>query len=52
MTLKWIEIPQRSFPADTTLDHKDRKPISVCTTKKGRNGEWLVGYNRWEDEYL
>ena len=30
-------------------DHKDRKPISVCTTKKGRNGEWLVGYNRWKE---
>ncbi|MEK8022030.1 MAG: hypothetical protein VSS75_034570 [Candidatus Parabeggiatoa sp.] len=30
-------------------DHKDRKPISVCTTKKGRDGEWLVGYNRWKE---
>jgi len=31
------------------IDHKDRKPISVCTAKKGRNGEWLVGYNRWKE---
>jgi hypothetical protein len=31
------------------LNHKDRKPISVCTTKKGRNGKWLVGYNRWKE---
>jgi len=29
-------------------DHKDRKPISVCTTKKD-SGEWLVGYNRWKE---
>jgi hypothetical protein len=29
------------------VDHKDGKPISVCTTKKDRNGEWLVGNNRW-----
>jgi len=49
MTLKWIEIPQRFFPAETTIVHKDRKPISVCTTKKGSNGEWLVGYNRWKE---
>jgi len=41
------------------VDHKDRKPISICTTKvlksrKGkiryhRDGEWLVGYNRWKE---
>jgi hypothetical protein len=31
------------------VDHKNRKPISICTTKKGRNGEWLVGYNRWKE---
>jgi len=26
------------------LDQKERKPLSICTTKKG--DEWLVGYNR------
>ena len=30
--------------------HKDRKPISICATKRGRNGEWLVGYNRWKEK--
>jgi hypothetical protein len=32
-----------------SIDHKDKKPISVCTTKKGRKGEWLVGYNLWKE---
>jgi len=31
------------------IDHKDSKPISVCTTKKDKRGEWLVGYNRWKE---
>jgi hypothetical protein len=40
------------------LDQKERKPISVCTTRKHRKrmggymegyGEWLVGYNRWKE---
>jgi len=27
------------------IDHKKGKPISICTTKKDKRGEWLVGYN-------
>jgi hypothetical protein len=30
-------------------DHKDGKPISICTTKKKKRGEWLVGYNLWKE---
>jgi len=30
------------------IDHKNGKPISVCTTKAGR--DWFVGYNRWEEK--
>jgi len=29
------------------LDQKERKPLSICATKKGK--EWLVGYNRWKE---
>jgi hypothetical protein len=28
-------------------DQKERKPLSICATKKGK--EWLVGYNRWKE---
>jgi len=31
-------------------DHKQDKPLSVCTTKKDKRGEWLVGYNRWQEK--
>ncbi|MEK8016875.1 MAG: hypothetical protein VSS75_008400, partial [Candidatus Parabeggiatoa sp.] len=30
-------------------DHTQDKPISICTTKKDKRGEWLVGYNRWKE---
>jgi len=30
-------------------DHKQDKPLSVCTTKRSKRGEWLVGYNRWKE---
>jgi len=30
-------------------DHKQGKPLSVCTTKRSKRGEWLVGYNRWKE---
>ncbi len=31
-------------------DHKQRKPISVCTTRDKKRGEWLVGYyNLWKE---
>ena len=45
-------------PMISGLDHKDRKPISICATRKHRKrmggymegyGEWLVGYNRWKE---
>jgi len=29
---------------------KNSKPISLCTTKDKKNGEWLVGNNRWEQK--
>ena len=29
------------------IDRKNGKPISICATKAG---EWLVGYNRWEEK--
>jgi len=45
MTCKTVDM----YVIMSGTDHKDRKPISVCTTKKGRNGEWLVGYNRWKE---
>jgi len=32
------------------IDRKNGKPISICATGKGRSGEWLVGYNRWEEK--
>jgi len=32
------------------IDHKDGKPLSICATRKGKKGEWLVGYNRWEEK--
>jgi len=38
-------------PMISGLDHKDRKPISVCTTKKGRDGEWLVNTIKLRDIY-
>ena len=31
------------------LDHKKGKPISICTTKKSKRGEWFVGYNLWKE---
>jgi len=37
-------------PMISGLDHKDRKPISICTTRKDRKGEWFVGYNLWQEK--
>jgi|GEM_PF-1622354 len=36
------------------VDQKERKPLSICATSKidkrgRRQGEWLVGYNRWKE---
>jgi hypothetical protein len=50
MTCKEVEM----FVIMGGTDHKDRKPISICTTRKdrygkGRDGEWLVGYNLWKE---
>jgi len=32
------------------IDRKNGKPISICATGKNKSGEWLVGYNRWEEK--
>lgn len=50
MTCKTVEM----YVIMGGLDHKQRKPISICTTRKdrygkGRDGEWLVGYNLWKE---
>ena len=50
MTCKTVEM----YVIMSGTDHKDRKPISICTTRKdrygkGRDGEWLVGYNLWKE---
>jgi len=45
MTCKTVDM----YVVMSGTDHKDRKPISICTTKKDKRGEWLVGYNRWKE---
>jgi len=41
--------PVTSVVMFKSLD-KNNKPISICLTQKDKRGEWLVGYNRWEEK--
>jgi len=41
--------PVLPYPMFAGID-KNSKPISLCTTKDNKSGEWLLGYNRWEQK--